>query len=84
MEAITKVAIDVMGGDYAPVEPIKGAIAAIQSNKKIKVYLVGKKEIVEEELSKYEYDEKQVEIVDAREVIETAEPPVLAIRKKKD
>lgn len=84
MEEITKVAVDVMGGDNAPVEPVKGAVTAINDNKKIKVYLVGKKEVVEEELAKYTYDANQVEVVDAREVIETAEPPVLAIRKKKD
>jgi glycerol-3-phosphate acyltransferase PlsX len=84
MEEITKVAVDVMGGDNAPVDPVKGAVAAINDNKKIKVYLVGKKEVVEEELAKYTYDANQVEVVDAREVIETAEPPVLAIRKKKD
>lgn len=84
MEEITKIAVDVMGGDNAPVEPVKGVVAAINENKKIKVYLVGKKEVVEEELAKYTYDTNQVEVVDAREVIETAEPPVLAIRKKKD
>lgn len=84
MEAITKVAVDVMGGDNAPIEPVKGAISAINENEKIKVYLVGKKEIIEKELAKYTYEANQVEIIDAREVIETAEPPVLAIRKKKD
>lgn len=84
MSEIVNVAVDVMGGDYAPVEPVKGAVAAINANHKIKVFLVGKKEIIEEELKQYSYNEEQIEIVDAREVIETAEPPVLAIRKKKD
>ncbi len=84
MNQITNVAVDVMGGDFAPVEPIKGAVAAIQENTEIKVFLVGKKEIIENELKNYTYNKEQVEIVDAREVIETAEPPVLGIRKKKD
>ncbi len=39
---------------------------------------------VKEELKKYTYDAAQVEIVNAEEVIETAEPPVMAIRRKKD
>ncbi len=84
MEQITKVAVDAMGGDYAPQEPVKGAVAAVKENSNVKVFLVGQKEVIEQELSKYSYDQNKIEIVDAREVIETAEPPVLAIRKKKD
>lgn len=84
MEPIIKVAVDVMGGDNAPIEPIKGAIEAIQVNKKICVYLVGKEEIIKEELEKYAYDKLQVVIINATEVIETVDPPVLAVRKKKD
>lgn len=84
MEEITRVAVDAMGGDNAPLEIVKGAIEAIQENSKIKVYLVGKQDLVEAELSKYTYDSQRIEVVNATEVIETAEPPVMAIRKKKD
>ena len=55
MEEITRVAVDAMGGDNAPLEIVKGAIEAIQENSKIKVYLVGKQDLVEAELSKYLY-----------------------------
>ena len=78
------VAVDAMGGDNAPVEIIKGAIDAIQENKEIKVFLVGIEDVIKEELKKYTYNVEQVEVVHASEVIETAEPPVMAIRKKKD
>lgn len=84
MSELVNVAVDVMGGDNAPVEPVKGAIDAINESSKIKVFLVGKKDVIKEELKKYQYNEQQVEIVPADEVIETAEPPVMAIRKKKD
>ena len=84
MTEYTKVALDAMGGDYAPVEMIKGAIDAVNKRKDIKVALVGKEAVIKEELGKYTYDKDQVEIVNAEEVIETAEPPVNAIRKKKD
>lgn len=84
MAEITKVALDAMGGDNAPVEMIKGAVDAASQTKDIKVYLVGKEEIVKTELEKYSYNKEQIEIVNATEVIETAEPPVNAIRKKKD
>jgi glycerol-3-phosphate acyltransferase PlsX len=84
MNEITKVAVDAMGGDNAPTEVVKGVIEAINENDRIKVYLVGQQEIVEKELSGYTYNKDQVEIINATEVIEMAEPPVMAIRKKKD
>lgn len=84
MSEMTRVAVDAMGGDHAPLEIVKGAVEAVNENKNIKVYLVGKEDLVEEELSKYTYDVNCIEVVNATEVIETAEPPVMAIRKKKD
>ena len=84
MSEITRVAVDAMGGDNAPLEIVKGAVEAVNENKNIKVYLVGKEDLVKEELSKYTYDANNIEVVNATEVIETAEPPVMAIRKKKD
>nr|WP_308626221.1 phosphate acyltransferase PlsX [uncultured Eisenbergiella sp.] len=84
MAEYVKVAVDAMGGDNAPGEIVKGAVEAIRAEKKIKVYLVGKEEQVKAELSKYTYPEEQVEVVNATEVIAMAEPPVAAIRSKKD
>lgn len=79
-----KVAVDAMGGDNAPTEVIKGAAEAVMESKKIKVFLVGREEVIRTELAKYTLPQEQVEIVNATEVIETAEPPVAAIRSKKD
>ena len=84
MDELTKVAVDAMGGDNAPVEIIKGAIEAVNDNSKIKVYLTGKQDVIEKELTQYTYNKEQIEVVNATEIIETAEPPVMAIRKKKD
>lgn len=81
---MVNVAVDAMGGDNAPVEIIKGAIEAINENDSVKVFLVGQEGIIQEELKKYTYNSAQIEIVNATEVIETAEPPVMAIRRKKD
>ena len=83
MSEITKVALDAMGGDNAPIEIVKGAMDAISKRKDIKIFLVGQENVVQKELEKYTYDKEQIEVVDAPEVIETAEPPVMAIRKKK-
>ncbi|HBA63781.1 MAG TPA: phosphate acyltransferase PlsX [Lachnospiraceae bacterium] len=84
MSEITRVALDAMGGDNAPAEMVKGAVDAVGKRKEIKVYLVGIEEVIRKELEKYTYDKERIEIVNAAEVIETAEPPVMAIRKKKD
>ena len=84
MSELVKVAVDAMGGDNAPDEIVKGAVEAVNENDNLKVYLVGKEELVNEQLAKYEYDKKRIEVVHATEVIEMSEPPVNAIRKKKD
>ncbi|ODM02970.1 phosphate acyltransferase PlsX [Eisenbergiella tayi] len=84
MADYVKVAVDAMGGDNAPGEIVKGAVDAVCAEKKIKVFLVGKEEQVNAELSKYTYPQEQVEVVNATEVIAMAEPPVAAIRGKKD
>lgn len=78
------VALDAMGGDNAPGEIVKGAVDAVASRSDIKVILVGKEDIVKEELKKYSYPQEQIEVVHASEIIETAESPVNAIRRKKD
>ena len=84
MAEMVNVAVDAMGGDNAPAEIVKGAIEAIKEDKRVKVFLVGREPDITAELKKYEYDSAQVQIVHAEEVIEMAEPPVMAIRKKKD
>ena len=83
MEEMIKVAVDAMGGDHAPAEIVKVAVDAVKLRQDIKVYLIGREEIVKEELAKHSYQGSQIEVIHAPEVIETAEPPVLAIRKKK-
>ena len=79
-----KVAVDAMGGDNAPGEIIKGAVDAVSRRNDIQVLLTGRKEVLEAELNKFSYPKEQIQIVPASEVIETGEPPVNAIRKKKD
>lgn len=84
MPDLTRVALDAMGGDNAPVELIKGAVDAVNLNDNIEVYVVGSEEAVDTELAKYTYPEDRIKRVYSTEVIETAEPPVMAIRQKKD
>lgn len=85
MAELIKVVVDAMGGDNAPAAPVQGAVEAVRECTDIHVILTGIQEIVEKELEKYtDYPKDRIEIVHTSEVIETAEPPVVAIRKKKD
>ena len=84
MQELIRVAVDAMGGDNAPAEIVKGAVEALKASTDLKVILVGQEEAVQQELSKYQYDASRMEVVNATEIIEMAEPPVQAIRSKKD
>jgi glycerol-3-phosphate acyltransferase PlsX len=79
-----RIAVDAMGGDNAPGEIVKGAVQALEQNSDITVILVGRRQALDGELAKYTCDKSRLETVYAEEVIETAEPPVKAIRRKKD
>lgn len=78
------IALDAMGGDYAPVETVHGAVDAVAEHPEIKVLLVGKQDEIEKELQKYSYNKENIEVVNATEIIEMGEVPTKAIREKKD
>jgi len=84
MDDLVKVAIDAMGGDNAPLELVKGTVEAVNESEKLKCFLVGKDDVIKEELKKYTFDQARIEIVTAEEVITNDEAPVMAIRRKKN
>lgn len=77
------IAIDAMGGDYAPGEVIKGAIIAAQEYK-VDLQLVGQVDKIQTELSKYNTQGLNITITSADEVIEMGESPGSAIRRKRN
>jgi glycerol-3-phosphate acyltransferase PlsX len=80
-----KLAIDAMGGDFAPQNIVAGALQALQGNGHIdRLYLVGDKARIEAELHRLAVSDNRIEIVHASEVIEMDDPPVQAVRRKKD
>ena len=79
-----KIVVDAMGGDNAPVEIVKGAVEAVNERNDVCVILTGQEDVIKKELEKYKFNKNQIEVVHASEVIETSEPPVNAIRRKKD
>ena len=77
-----KIAVDAMGGDYAPEEIIKGAMIAAERSPDVHLILVGQKERIQTILSGSL--PKNVSLYEATEVIEMDEHPANAVRKKKD
>lgn len=84
MEEQITIAVDAMGGDNAPGEIVKGAVEAVNEHPEILIKLVGIKEKVDAELSKYQFNKDHIEVIHTAEVIETGEPPVHAIKTKKE
>ncbi|MHB8035736.1 phosphate--acyl-ACP acyltransferase [Clostridium botulinum] len=78
------IAVDGMGGDFAPELVVEGCIQAVKEYEGIHIIITGKKELIKNELDKREYNGNKIEILNAEEVISTNEAPVKAIRRKKD
>lgn len=79
-----RIGIDAMGGDYAPLEAVKGAIAARQQNPDIIPVLFGLKDRIEECMREIGVPVDSLEIVQASEVIEMGEHATKAIAHKKN
>ncbi len=79
---LTKIAVDAMGGDYAPHEVIKGAVEASREFGNLEIVLVGPRETIEKELRQYPTDGLKITTISAEEVVAMDEDPVRAIRRK--
>jgi glycerol-3-phosphate acyltransferase PlsX len=77
------IALDAMGGDFAPAEIVAGALLA-QRELAIEVALVGDSHIIEAELTKLGESPSKFQIVHASEAIAMDEHPAQAVRAKKD
>lgn len=78
-----RIIVDAMGGDKGPVETVKGSIDAVKEYG-IDIILVGKKDIIEGELRKYNYPLEKIDILNADDIITNEDDPAIAIRRKKD
>jgi glycerol-3-phosphate acyltransferase PlsX len=79
-----RVAVDAMGGDYAPEEIVKGAVLAAQKGD-IEIFLVGPTSILEKELARYKFaNGSSIHVVEASTVIKENESPVVVVRNKPD
>jgi len=77
-----RVAVDAMGGDHAPGEIVAGAIRAAQELE-VEIILVGPTSRLQEELRALRAGTLPIRIEEAPEVIEMAEAPAMALRRKR-
>ncbi|MFC1594304.1 phosphate acyltransferase PlsX [Candidatus Omnitrophota bacterium] len=77
-----KIAIDAMGGDFAPRVVVSGAVSAAKEYG-VEVVLVGRRNEIERELNKYKNLPDGISVEHASEVIAMNEPATSSIRKKK-
>jgi phosphate acyltransferase len=80
-----RIALDAMGGDYAPKNTIEGAVLALKEYSHIgKLYLVGDAAAAENELKRLNFSDPRIEIFHASEVVSMKESAAKAVRHKKD
>lgn len=75
-----RVAVDAVGGDYAPQEVVKGAIEAAREDGAT-VFLVGPPEKVEPELKRHDLQGLSVHLVPSEDAVKEGEQPALALRR---
>lgn len=80
-----RVGIDVMGGDHAPLEIVKGAAIALEHiSNETKLVLFGDKDQIESICNENAIDSSHFEIVPTTEIIEMREHPAKAFQGKPD
>lgn len=79
-----KVAVDGMGGDYAPQLVVEGAVQAANSFDDLEIVITGKESAIKRELYRHKVTGGKISIRHASEVVEMSDSPVQAIKKKKD
>src|SRR6058998_3581977 len=78
-----RIALDAMGGDHAPHEIVKGAVLAA-TEYPVEVILVGQEEVVRKELAAADSIPGNIEVVDAREVVEMEDTALAPLRRKRN
>ncbi len=78
------IAVDVMGSDNGIGVMIDGCMLALNEIKDLSLVLIGKEELIKDELKNHKYEQDRIKILNATEEIKQDEKPVEAIKTKKD
>jgi glycerol-3-phosphate acyltransferase PlsX len=76
-----RIALDAMGGDYAPEEIIRGAVMAAEKGD-LEVALVGPTDTLDAELAKYDVSHLPLHCVEAEGFISEVESPAMAVLRR--
>lgn len=79
-----RVAVDGMGGDYAPQLVVEGAVQAANSFEDLEIIITGREDAIKRELYRHKVPGGKISIRHASEVVEMSDSPVQAVKKKKD
>jgi glycerol-3-phosphate acyltransferase PlsX len=80
-----RIAVDAMGGDFAPTALVEGALrAARELDKVTRIILVGQESVLKAELARHGSTPEKIVIHHCTEVVEMGESPATAVRRKKD
>ena len=79
-----KIAVDAMGGDYAPEAVVEGVVQYLRENADGRVLLVGREEALTPLLKEKGGQGFHIEIRHASETVDMQEAPSAALRRKKD
>jgi phosphate acyltransferase len=79
-----RIALDAMGGDYAPAVNIDGTLDTISDFPDIHIILVGDESVLQQELKGKRYSSDRITLLHASQTVGMDESPSAAIRKKKD
>lgn len=80
-----RIALDAMGGDYAPRNTVAGAVMALNEYPQItRLFLTGDETAIKAELSKLGFSDPRLEIVHTTQVVDMSDAAVEAVRRKKD
>ena len=80
-----KIAVDAMGGDFAPANIVEGAALALREYKHLdRIFLVGDTPRVEAELKRVGCNDRRIEIVHSTQVVDMEDDAALTLRRKRD
>jgi glycerol-3-phosphate acyltransferase PlsX len=76
------IAVDAVGGDHYPGNPVQGAVLALEKDPEISVLLVGPEQMIRNELQSLNYEQRRLHILHAPEIIGMEDSPATAVRSK--
>ncbi len=83
--AAYKIVVDAMGGDYAPLSPVEGALIALERHPDLQIILAGREKEIRKALEGKTYDKDRLTVLHKEQVVENEEHnPAEAVRTKKD